>query len=85
MFRTIKILLRKDELNPSTLFNPFLRSRLSMWRVFFRNLKYELIFRAWYRNEQAELIKVYSYVKELEQRIEKMENDFSSQVKWTRL
>jgi hypothetical protein len=84
MFRTIKILMRRDKLNPSTLFNPFEHNRWTMYKVFFQNLKYELVLRAWYRNDQAELMKIYLYAKKLEQRIEKMEKDFSSQVKWIR-
>lgn len=85
MFRNIKILLRKDTLTPSTLFNPFKYNRLSVWRVFFQNLMYELFWRNWWRDEQEELARLYQYAKKLEQRLDKMEKEYTSQLKWTRL
>ena len=81
MFRTIKIILGKDKFNPSTLFNPFKQQlRLSIWRVFFKNLVYELFWRNWYQDDAEELRRVYVYTKTLEHRIKELEG----QAKWVR-
>jgi hypothetical protein len=81
IFRCLKIILGKDELNPSTLFNPF---KHKSWRVFFQNLVYELFWRNWWRDDQKELVKVYQYSVKLEERLKKLETDFAEQAKWIR-
>jgi hypothetical protein len=130
VFRTLKIILGKDPLNPSTLFNPFknlmgyekeirhgkyigpkyksilnvsnqvlfdkknwsykkfsyrVTIRWSILKVFFKNLAYELFWRNWWRNDQEQLASLYIHSKSLESRIDKLEKEYASQLKWTRL
>ena len=86
MFQYIKLVLGKDPLNPSTLFNPFKREykRLSIWKVFFNNLKYEIFWRHWWHRPNESAIQQLKQIRKLEQRIAELEENIKNNSKWIR-